>query len=448
VDGLEARVSELEATQFSTTTKLKGVATFVIGANSFGGDAKQGLADALRITGSTNPIQGFEDKRSTAAASQSGAASFNYDLKLKIDTSFTGKDLLRTILRAGNFNQSAFSGKGYVGLDALDVAFEERSGINSVGVNRLWYKFPIHDNLVATVGGRVRSKDMLMVWPSVYPEGTILDFFKYAGSPQSYNLVLGSGVGLGWINNNLSLSANYVSGNGGNSRPDVGNTNAFIRDSGQCGGIATDCAGSSSTVQIAYAHQSWGTAAAYTYASGNNGAGLYPGNATPMANLLNKLGATHSVALSGWFMPADSRFIPSISAGWGYNIININNADFSGLLGLRGVIQSAVSQSWSINLHWPNAFIPGNVFGVALGQPTFVTSWENNSTLNDGNDFVADGNYAWELWYTYQITDHLSVTPGFYYLSRPLGFATNNFQASSVETFSNAGFLVQTVFRF
>lgn len=38
VDGLEARVGELEATQFSTTTKLRGVATFVLGANSFGGD--------------------------------------------------------------------------------------------------------------------------------------------------------------------------------------------------------------------------------------------------------------------------------------------------------------------------------------------------------------------------------------------------------------------------
>merc|ERR1711927_63096 len=38
VDGLEARVGELEATQFSTTTKLDGQASFVIGANGFGGD--------------------------------------------------------------------------------------------------------------------------------------------------------------------------------------------------------------------------------------------------------------------------------------------------------------------------------------------------------------------------------------------------------------------------
>merc|ERR1712205_5059 len=47
VDGLEARVGELEATQFSTTTKLKGQATFVIGANTFGGDAKQGIDDYI-----------------------------------------------------------------------------------------------------------------------------------------------------------------------------------------------------------------------------------------------------------------------------------------------------------------------------------------------------------------------------------------------------------------
>merc|ERR1711934_338563 len=38
VDGLEARVGELEATQFSTTTKLKGKVDFVMGGVSYGGD--------------------------------------------------------------------------------------------------------------------------------------------------------------------------------------------------------------------------------------------------------------------------------------------------------------------------------------------------------------------------------------------------------------------------
>ena len=35
VDGVEARLGELEATQFSTTTKLSGLATFLVGATIF-----------------------------------------------------------------------------------------------------------------------------------------------------------------------------------------------------------------------------------------------------------------------------------------------------------------------------------------------------------------------------------------------------------------------------
>ena len=49
VDGLEARVGELEATQFSTTTKLDGQATFDIGSNSFGGDLYFTQANVDRI---------------------------------------------------------------------------------------------------------------------------------------------------------------------------------------------------------------------------------------------------------------------------------------------------------------------------------------------------------------------------------------------------------------
>ena len=89
VDGLEAKVGELEANQFSTTTKLKGKATFVIGANSFNGSSDF-LRDQYR--------------------SELGATTFNYDVQLDFDTSFTGKDLLRTRLRAGNFRDTTFAG--------------------------------------------------------------------------------------------------------------------------------------------------------------------------------------------------------------------------------------------------------------------------------------------------------------------------------------------------
>jgi carbohydrate-selective porin OprB len=47
-------------------------------------------------------------------------------------------------------------------------------------------------------------------------------------------------------------------------------------------------------------------------------------------------------------------------------------------------------------------------------------------------DFVADGNYAWEWWYQFQVTDNISVTPAIYYLSRPYGDLTNGQAVHSV----------------
>ena len=430
VDGLEARVGELEATQFSTTTKLKGVATFVIGANSFGGNAEQ--------------VDG--QKRADAAASQSGATSFNYDLKLFLDTSFTGKDLLRTVLRSGNFGDSAFGGGGYVGLDALEVAFQEDSGANSVGVDRLFYQFPIGSSFTATVGGRVRQDDMLAVWPSAYPADTILDVFTYAGAPATYNLGLGAGAGLSWESNDFSISANYLSTNGQLSNP--GTNRSDVEDCDGAGGIATDCAGSNGTVQIAYAPENWGLAAAYNYTSKNNGGSLYAGNGTPLANTFTSNGNSSSVGLSAWWSPEEAGWIPSISTGWGYN--SVTDGDDT------RVFRSATTQSWYVGLQWADAFLKGNTLGMAVGQPTFVTNVDYRNDVSN-SDFVADGNYAWEFWYQFQVTDNISVTPAIYYLSRPYGDLTDggnrafggDRQNNSRDTqFNSFGGLLKTTFKF
>ena len=52
----------------------------------------------------------------SAASSQTeptpaGATVFNYDVRLNLETSFTGKDLLYTRLRSGNFSDSPFGGR-------------------------------------------------------------------------------------------------------------------------------------------------------------------------------------------------------------------------------------------------------------------------------------------------------------------------------------------------
>jgi hypothetical protein len=437
VDGLEARVGELEATQFSTTTKLKGHTTFVIGANTFGGDADldDQYGSDLKYLGG-----GVTDMADLANRSL-GATTFNYDIRIDFDTSFTGKDLLRTRLRTGNFQSSAFGfsattgipspfGDDYTTASGLEAAFEEPGG-NSIKIDRLYYQFPIGSDFTVTAGGFVRQDDMLAVWPSAYPSDTILDYFTYAGAPGAYSLNLGAGAGVWWSNNGFSISANYVSANGNESNPNDG-------------GIATDGAAGTGTVQLAYADAGWGLAAAYTYSSQNWGT-LYQGTGTPLATQVGVLGNSNNVAVSAWWEPDQSGFIPSISAGWGLN--STSGADDSTLLGYT--FDSATSQSWYVGLQWSDVFLKGNNAGMAVGQQAFVTGIDlsgDGSGYDSSSDaetaLARDGQYAWEFWYQFQVTDNISVTPAIFYLSRPLGSATQG------ETFNQFGGLVKTSFRF
>ena len=83
----------------------------------------------------------------------------------------------------------------------------------------------------------------------------------------------------------------------------------------------------------------------------------------------------------------------------------------------------------------------GNAFGMAVGQPTFVTDIDYRKYWSK-SDFVADGQYAWEWWYMFQVTDNITVTPAIYYLSKPYG--TLNYS----EWPERLGGLVKTTFKF
>jgi carbohydrate-selective porin OprB len=96
-------------------------------------------------------------------------------------------------------------------------------------------------------------------------------------------------------------------------------------------------------------------------------------------------------------------------------------------------------------------FIKGNSFGMAVGQPTFLTAVSGGTV--DGVDpatSIVDGNYAWEWWYKFQVTDNISVTPALFYLSAPLGQISKNIGENSANgnTFTNFGGLIKTTFKF
>jgi hypothetical protein len=164
VDGLENRVGNLEATQFSTTTKLKGEVNFMLGG-----------------------VPSLE----TNKGADVGNTAFNYDLRLNFDTSFTGKDLLRTRLRSGNFSSDPFGSSS--SLFKLDKA---ESTDRTVEIDRLYYQFPVSKSLTLTAGPLVRNTEMAWI-PSAY-KSEILDFFAVSGVPGVYNKATGAGFGAQW----------------------------------------------------------------------------------------------------------------------------------------------------------------------------------------------------------------------------------------------------------
>ena len=366
VDGLDAKVGILEATQFSTTTKLKGEASFVLGG-----------------------VPGLE----TNDGGNVGNTAFNYDLRLNFDTSFTGKDLLRTRLRSGNFSSDPFGSSS--SLFKLDKA---ESTDRTVEIDRLYYQFPVSKGVTLTAGPLVRNTEMAWV-PSVY-KSEILDFFAVAGAPGVYNKATGAGVGAQYVGKNgIVAGLNYVAQNGDDSE-----TGVFDSD-GALNFLA----------QVGYKASNWGVGVGYRYGSEGTRPRSYNG-------LLGASGAlvdgqeSNAVALNAYWQPTESRWVPSVSAGYGYNFVN----------GATGATDATDSDSWFVGLQWQDAFVAGNSAGVAVGQaPSAETAGVSDATML-------------EFFYKYQVTDNISITPALFYVDN-----NQRYQNSS-----KWGGVVQTKFTF
>jgi hypothetical protein len=447
VDGLDKRVGKLEATQFSTTTKLQGDTVFVIGANAFGGSQANNFTPAAN-TG-LNPAN--SNGRNTNRR-EIGAAVFNYDMRLNLSTSFTGKDLLYTRLRSGNFVNSPYSPTGtQPNLMALDRAFGggtngaggSNSNLNNVvQLDRLYYRFPIGKSFTGLVGPRGRNTEFLAITPFYY-KSDLLDFFTLNGAPGTYNKATGAIAGLMWKQNvkkgkpYFAASTSYVAPEAYN-----GNTeNSVTSNNG--GGIFGDNSRGSFTTQVGVAAPQWALAFGWRYGqcgSDFRRGSQYARQAQPCGPTFTNSSTTaysNNFALTGAWQPKKSGgIVPSVNLGWGYSALAQSNLTNSAAPGVNELANIGAAQSWTLALQWADAFAKGNSAGMAVGQPQFATSLRNGRTPQDGN-------FAWEWWYKFKVSDNISITPAIFYLSRPYGQWTQPGQSNNV-----FGGLVQTQFRF
>jgi len=370
VDGLTSKVGKLEAQQFSTTTKLKGEASMVLGG-----------------------VPGY----TTAAGANAGNTAFNYDLRINLDTSFTGKDLLRTRLRSGNFSSQPFGSSSSI--LKLDKAETSTAGSSNVWLDRLYYTFPAGQNVKLTAGALVRNTEMAWI-PSAY-KSDILDFFQLGGTSGVYNKATGAGVGAQYTQpgtQGLVANLNYVAENGNDSSTGV------FDSSGKLNVLA----------QVGYRAPQYGIAVGYRY--GTEGSRVRNFNALGGGSgaLVNGQDS-NSVAFNAYWQPKTSGIVPSITFGYGYNGIN----------GSGSRTGATNSQSWMTGLQWSDVFAKGNAAGVAVGQPS------NSENANKATML--------EFFYKYQVSNNIAVTPAIFYVSDNQGAKNAS---------SNWGGVIQTTFRF
>jgi len=388
VDVLEAKTSELEANQFSTTTKLTGEAIFA-------------LSDDFGSKGHSN----------------NNEAVFQQRVRLNLNTSFTGRDLLLTRLQVGN-GQRFNLGATNEGTQTWNVVGRTD---NVFALDSLLYKFPVGQRLNVTLAANA-------VWDDIIPTTNpyFEDFDGGNGALSAfgqrnpiYRLGGGAGIGfdyafggrglLGGVFGPTSLSFGYLASNAANPTKGAGLFNGDYAAMGQL----TFTPGRNLQVALNYNHG--------YFNRGNfgfdNGLGNGPGSlggftGTGVANSINGLSdgfagfGARKVVSNSYGAQASLRLNPRfILGGWA----GLTNARILG-------VGDARIWNYAVTLALPDLGKEGNLLGFVVGREPYLDKLEAAGSLSS---FRNDQSWHLEGFYKYQLTDNISVTPGVIWVTNP-----------------------------
>lgn len=211
VDALEAQTAELEANQFSTTTKLTAnIFINITGAFADGDVLAEGETAFRTQPRTATPLFRVIDDDPNITLSDYLFLNFN--------TSFTGKDSLVTQLVAGNARSPAndFVSAGLYntfGVPYTDQTGTPETGSNAVYIRELFYSFPVGDDIQVAIGPRVN-------WFRYFDINRFTLFLRGASSFNSIGSTLanaidrGSGAAIVWqISDQFKLSVAYLGEN-------------------------------------------------------------------------------------------------------------------------------------------------------------------------------------------------------------------------------------------
>ena len=355
-DALEARTSELEANQFSTTTTLNGETIFAV-SDTLGKGA-------------------VGDDKTTA--------NLGYRVRLNFDSSFTGTDRLRTRLQARN---SARYDRP-TGTPMTRTNFDGDGG-SEITLDKLSYQFLIGSRTNVEIGAKGLTSDD--VAPLINPyfdsaaQGAVSRFGAF--NPAIYNTPGETGIAINHqLSDQLNLTLTYLA----NTAADSTEGNGLFN--GSYGAIAQLTYSPSSELDLALSY-------VRSY-SRKNDVDLSLGTGSNNANQPFNQSATsgNHFGLQASWRPS-SRFALS---GWaGY----VDAQQLSG--------GDAKAEIWNggVTFAFPDLFSEGNVGGLIVGVPPKVT----RNDIKENKDNATSLHV--EALYRIQVSDFISLTPGVYVIT-------------------------------
>ncbi len=382
VDALDARVSELEANQFSTTTKLSGETIFSI-ANAFGGPQA------------------------------SNNTTFGYRTRLVFDSSFTGNDRLRARLQVGNilpFNRTNREGATVLGNEGR-LGYDTNTSGN-LQLDILSYLFKIGPVSIMAIGQVPDFQEVDTIVNVVSPfassgRGAISRFGRF-----NPIFRLGSGAG-GAAAFNLgkfaTISGAYLGGNSsgaaGDPSPGRGLFNGNYAALGQISLTPIKDLTLSFTYINSYANTSISSTTGLPGALGFN-----TGTGTSAAQV--RVGA-QPVSINSYGVAANFRLAKVIQiGGWGgYSAVRVIGTGDAQVWNYAGTIGIA------------DLGKKGSLLGFVVGVEPYLggtSGFTVSGRRRDANPLHV------EAFYRFQLTDNISITPGFIYINNPNGTSSNS----------------------
>lgn len=393
VDALEARTAELEANQFSTTTKLVGEAIFA-------------LTDTLGEAGEdTNTV-------------------FGNRVRLEFQSSFTGRDILHTRIAASNLDAfgvgnavptaSDLNRDGVAG-DALSSSegfqtFNLGPGNNNrVTLDWLAYEFPFGASKVylAATGG-LHADYTPTLNPYFYDaDGGNGSLSVFAQQSPIYRIGGGAGGGISFrvgqapLLGPTSLTVGYLADSGSNPGRDFGIGGGDYGALAQLNFTVSDRLGIAAT--YVHGYHNGGNPIFDAGTSGRNpNAGIV---GTSFANLPRDLGGNSNPGVTNSYgLQAAFRLSNALSIS-GFAMYT----DFKG----NGIGDDDQIWSYGAGLALPDLGGRGNILGIFAGAQPYSG---NRSEVGNRRGEIP---YHLEAFYKYRLTDNISVTPGVIWLTNP-----------------------------